>query len=448
MKTPQRIAIIRSVLDARAAELPNSPRRLLRWVYGARLITAAAIFVAAAVVWKRVDSSETLLASLTFAAAMTVTAGSVFYTEVYRREVSPTFLYLQVVFDVLLVAAVVHVTWDASSSQFAPLYILVIAVAALLLAPRGVVLVAMMASVLYFAEAIWVQPGPLGATVVPQLVVFAAVALGSGYVGARLRRDGFGRDALVEELERFRLREADMERVHLRAERLEAVGELSASMAHEIRNPLASIRSAVEQLAARPRATEDERTLATLVQRESDRLSRLLSEFLDFARVDVGRTTRLDAGAIVRQVAELAGASPERPDGVRVRCALPAEPLLVEGDQDVLHRALFNLVLNAVQFSPEAGVVRIEGASLWPNQLAPHADRFARGAVALRVMDQGPGIAPEARDRIFDPFYTSRQGGTGLGLAIVHRAIEAHNGVVVVDSDRRGTRFTILLPKA
>ena len=153
-----------------------------------------------------------------------------------------------------------------------------------------------------------------------------------------------------------------LEELRLRAERLEAVAELSASLAHEIKNPLASIRSAVEQLGARaPRATDDERVLATLIVRESDRLSRLLSEFLDFARVRVTRGERVNMGEVAQAAVRLADTHPDRKSGVSVTCVVPTEPLLVEGDEDLLHRAIFNITLNAVQAAPAtSGRVTVE----------------------------------------------------------------------------------------
>ncbi len=237
-----------------------------------------------------------------------------------------------------------------------------------------------------------------------------------------------------------------LEALRLRAERLEAVTELSASLAHEIKNPLASIRSAVEQLARVAGASDDERRLSALIVRESDRLSRLLSEFLDFARVRVTKVERVDVGQIVRAVASLASAHPQS-RGVRVVCTAPSGQHLVEGDEDLLHRALFNVVLNAVQASPDRGQVTIEidGSR---TDLVPRGGRTAADAVVIRVTDQGHGIAEEIRDRVFDPFFTTKLGGTGLGLPIVHRAIEAHRGVVLLDSSGDGTRFTILLPRA
>jgi len=238
-----------------------------------------------------------------------------------------------------------------------------------------------------------------------------------------------------------------LEELRLRTERLEAVAELSASLAHEIKNPLASIRSAVEQLGARSRATEDERVLATLIVRESDRLSRLLSEFLDFARVRVTRGERVNMGEVAQAAVRLADTHPDRKTGVTVTCVIPTETLLVEGDEDLLHRAIFNITLNAVQAAPDTdGRVTVELSRLSAEQI-PTGVPFEVSAVALRVSDNGPGIPIELRERVFDPFFTTKTGGTGLGLPIVHRAIEAHRGFVFMDSSPRGTRFTVLLPQ-
>ncbi|MDQ6770659.1 MAG: ATP-binding protein, partial [Gemmatimonadota bacterium] len=247
----------------------------------------------------------------------------------------------------------------------------------------------------------------------------------------------------------FRLREADIERLHTRAERLEAVAEMSASLAHEIKNPLASIRSAAELLAKVPGADDDTRTLTKLVQRESDRLSRLLSEFLDFARTGVTSVRRLDLMEVARHAAVLVAAHPDKPENVTIRELFPSTSLIVVGDDDLLHRAIFNLLLNAVQASPPGGEVRIEAAELAQHQLPAQAEHFSRGAIMLRVTDQGRGIPDSIKDRLFEPFVTTKSSGTGLGLSIVHRAVEAHHGFILVDShgQNEGTRFTMILPR-
>jgi signal transduction histidine kinase len=423
--------------------------RVLRVLYLGRLSLASAIFVAAIVVWRRADSSATLLATLAFVVTLFFTGASMLYTARWQGLIGDTFFYLQVIFDLFLVTAVVHLTQTGTPSQLAPLYILVIAVSALLLPPAGVLLIAMLGDVLYFAVTIIDKAMAFDLPILVQLGIFGAVALGCGYIGARLREAHAGRDEMAAELAAFRLREADIERLHTRAERLEAVAELSASLAHEIKNPLASIRSAAELLAKVPAADEDTRTLTKLVQRESDRLSRLLSEFLDFARTGVTSVRRVDLVEVAHHAAALVGAHPDRPENVTIRELFPSTPLVVVGDDDLLHRAIFNLLLNAVQASPPGGEVRLEAAELAYHQLPAQAERFTRGALMVQVTDQGKGIADSIKERLFEPFVTTKAGGSGLGLSIVHRAVEAHHGFILVDSDskRTGTRFTVILPR-
>jgi two-component system sensor histidine kinase PilS (NtrC family) len=237
-----------------------------------------------------------------------------------------------------------------------------------------------------------------------------------------------------------------LEQLNLRAQRLEAVAELSASLAHEIRNPLASIQSAVEQMSRRPAATDDERTLGNLIVRESGRLSRVLTEFLDFARVRVTRMEPLDLGQIARGAATLALAHPSRAEDVRVDVQVDGGILPFVGDEDLLHRAVYNLVLNALQASPAGSTVHVSARAVERAHL-PSGVPFESGAFEIAVADSGPGIDPEIAERLFEPFSTTKQGGTGLGLAVTNRAIEAHRGYVLVDSDGAGTRFTVLLPR-
>jgi two-component system sensor histidine kinase PilS (NtrC family) len=234
-----------------------------------------------------------------------------------------------------------------------------------------------------------------------------------------------------------------LQELHLRAERLEAVAELSASLAHEIRNPLASIRSSVEQLSRSPRANDDERFLAHLIVRESDRLSRLLSEFLDFSRVRVTRSAPMDLQTVARGAVRMVKEHPDCADGAVLEVA--GDPVEVEGDEDLLHRVVSNLTLNAVQAAKGPVRVTITTGMAQAGELPDGAalDRAAK----LVVADDGPGIPEEVRPRLFEPFVSGRVGGSGLGLSIVQRAVEAHRGLVFVDSILgAGTTFTIYLP--
>jgi two-component system sensor histidine kinase PilS (NtrC family) len=533
------------------------PARLLRWVYVGRVSVATAIFLAAVLVWQdeNTDTGKLLVASLTFAITLGVTASSVAYSEFRRRPLHPTWFYLQSVFDLLLVTTVVHVT-GASNSMFAALYILVIATSSMVLPVGGGLLVAALGNVLYVADAFWSVDSSLTASVWLQLAVFATVALGSAWLNALLREAGAGTEAVlahvrlqasdilynirsgiltvdhdgrllyanpmaqhllglelegevgrpvldrlrhgapelvdaVERSMRDRVRttraegvittperrfpigvtttytdgdgrntdrtataifsdisdQKRIETLRLRTERLEGVAELSASLAHEIKNPLASIRSACEQLSLAHTTSDDDKVLTNLVMRESDRLSRLLSEFLDFARVRVSRRTPIDLARVGTGAANLALAHPDRPEGVAVRCEAEEGAYFVEGDDDLLHRAVFNLLLNAMQASPAGREVTLTVGPARPDQLDV-GNTFTHGGVALSVVDAGPGIPAEIRDRLFDPFFTTKVGGSGLGLAVVQRAIDAHRGLVFLDTGSSGTCFTIVLPRA
>ena len=241
----------------------------------------------------------------------------------------------------------------------------------------------------------------------------------------------------------------DLERLEAldrRTERLEAVAALSASLAHEIKNPLASIRSAVEQLASSGLSGDDRGTLERLVLTESDRLSRLLSEFLDYSGLHIASREELDLGDVVRDCLDLVRRHPDVA-GVEVAAELSEGSVPVIGDADLLHRALFNLVLNGAQAAGPGGRVAIELRASRRGSAPAGTPPDSR--VQLVVTDSGPGVDPEVSGRIFDPFFTTKEGGSGLGLAVVHRAVEAHDGAVLVHrAPAGGARFVILLPAA
>ena len=423
-------------------------KRVLRGLYFGRMALAASVFIGVVGSGWHVESQAPLIASLALVTALAFTAASFIWTDLTQHEAGMSFRYLQMMFDMVLVTAAVHVTWAGDQSQLAPIYILIIAVSALLVPASGVPLVASFGMVLYFADAMLLHGGEPDTGLLIQLVVFTVVAVTSGVIAAKLRAASRASEELAAELAEFRLKETDMRRLIVRAERLEGVAEMSASLAHEIKNPLASIRSAVEQLSRLPRASDDEKILSKLVQRESDRLARVLTEFLDFARAGVTHVEQLNLNDIAQNASRLAGSQPGIAPGVKIVDLFPSAPMVIEGDEDLIHRAVFNLVLNAVQASPPNGEVRVEGGELQPHQLPPGHAEFAEGAFAILVIDKGVGVAPQIRDRLFDPFVTTKPGGSGLGLSIVQRAVQAHGGLVTVSPPDEETRFTIVLPKS
>ncbi|HEV7836583.1 MAG TPA: hypothetical protein VGO75_00835, partial [Gemmatimonadaceae bacterium] len=156
--------------------------RVLRVVYVGRLSLATAIFIAAIVVWRAADSTATLIATLAFVSAWVFTGGSMRYTAKKVQQPGDRFFYVQVLFDLLLVTTVVHLTQAGTPSQLAPLYLLVIAVSALVLPATGVLLIALLGDVLYFAVTILDQASTVDIPVLVQLGIFGAVALGCGYI--------------------------------------------------------------------------------------------------------------------------------------------------------------------------------------------------------------------------------------------------------------------------
>lgn len=220
-----------------------------------------------------------------------------------------------------------------------------------------------------------------------------------------------------------------------RSERLSALGNLAAGVAHEIRNPLGSIKGFAVFLQGKTARDSPEAGAAQMLVREVERLNRVVSGLLEFARPDTASLAPAELAPIVRRALRLCAPDLES-KSVRVRFApderLPALML----DEDKLTQALLNLFLNAVQAMDKGGEISI---TITPDP--------ASGKVFLRIADTGGGIAPEALSSIFDPYVTGRADGTGLGLALVHRIMEQHGGAISVESEAgKGSVFTAALP--
>jgi two-component system sensor histidine kinase PilS (NtrC family) len=239
-----------------------------------------------------------------------------------------------------------------------------------------------------------------------------------------------------------------------RSERLAAVGELSAGMAHEVRNPLAAISGSIQMLRAGLGAGEEDaerRRLMDIVVRETDRVDALITEFLRFARPAQPKLVPVELASLVADVLEVfAGETPER---VTLECDVPGG-IQAHADGDHLRQLLWNLLLNGVQAISGAGRLRVSARAVGAPQEQAWEGRNATQAANRRwvevcVADSGGGIPPEVLERIFEPFFTTRRSGSGLGLATVHRIVEAHGGSLGVKSaPGEGTEVRILLPRS
>jgi signal transduction histidine kinase len=218
------------------------------------------------------------------------------------------------------------------------------------------------------------------------------------------------------------------------SEKLAALGQLAAAVAHEVRNPLAVVRSAAQGLAETLSDGDVEgHRAAAFIMAEVDRLGSVVTSLLAFARPLHLSPRPIPVRDVITHAIELAG-SELAAKGVRLRREEPPALSRVYADGDLVCQVLVGILANAAQAAPAGGEVTVTA-------------RAADGAVALAVADDGPGVPAEIRGRIFEPFFTTRARGTGLGLAVARQIVEAHGGRIEVgDREGGGARFTLTLP--
>lgn len=218
-----------------------------------------------------------------------------------------------------------------------------------------------------------------------------------------------------------------------RNERLAAIGQLSASVAHEVRNPLAAISGSAELLAGAELGEEDARLLS-VITRESSRLSQLVTDLLAFTRPRAPQRVRLD---LARTVAEATDAFRADPGSSDIQLHVTVERgVETDADPSMMAQVIWNLLRNASDAMKGQGEIHVDLS-------------LANDSAVISVWDTGPGIAADELERVFDPFFTTKEHGTGFGLALVNRAIDEHGGTITVESPpSRGAHFTIRLPLA
>jgi two-component system sensor histidine kinase PilS (NtrC family) len=222
-------------------------------------------------------------------------------------------------------------------------------------------------------------------------------------------------------------------------QRLAAVGEMAAGIAHEIRNPLASMSGSMQMLKQELPLSGDQAHLMDIVLKESDRLNQTIKSFLAYARPQRFSPQRLDLRSIVQETALLLRNSPEVQDSHRIEVQSFQDPVMVDADEGQVRQIIWNLATNGLRAMPKGGTLR----------LGAHVEAVAGvRRMVLLVDDEGVGIPPEEVDKIFQPFRGSFGKGTGLGLAIVHRIVTDYGGFIDVrPREGRGTVFRITFPE-
>lgn len=239
------------------------------------------------------------------------------------------------------------------------------------------------------------------------------------------------------DLRRHATQLSEMQEALRQVERLSTLGELAADLAHEIRNPLAAVRGTLQILSGNPPPDEKQR-FTKLVIAEVDRLDRVVEGYLRAARAGTARGGRADIGAALTSVIDLIRSQAER-NHVTIECS-GGSGLVAPLDLHRLTQVFVNLVLNAVQAMPTGGALRILCRAI------PGSDGIPAWTEII-FSDSGAGIAPEDREQIFRPFFTTKSSGTGLGLSIAHRLVTEHGGTLTLDAPTgSGTVFRLRLP--
>jgi len=346
------------------------------------------------------------------------------------------FAYIQIGIDTVVVSLIIFVT-GCYSSIFSFLYLVVIIYSSMLLFRKGSMIMAALCSIQYgvmldleyygilkpldaagvtLTAADYAGGHVLYKIVITMVACFAVAILSS----------------LLSEEERKTKKElAAMEDHVKRVEKLAVVGEMAAGLAHEIKNPLASLTGSIQLLSEDIDYNPQHERLMQIVLREAARLSSLASNFLLFAKPPAGKTEAIELGKVLSEVVELFDKTTQKSRDVSVTKTVTPN-VWVQMDAGHLRQVLWNLLLNAAEAIDGSGHIQI--------QLYPLKSRFA----CIEISDDGCGMTRETLESIFDPFFTTKPGGTGLGLSIVHSILESYNGWLEVESKiNAGTTFTL-----
>ena len=239
---------------------------------------------------------------------------------------------------------------------------------------------------------------------------------------------------LVEKLKREGQERERLESEIRQTERVTALGHMSAGLAHEIRNPLGIMKVSIQMLAQEKSDDGVVSDYCRVLLEECERLNRLLSDFLSFARPKEPVRQRITLGKLLDEGVNLIQPALRQNHIELEQVRNPIDQQKVEVDSDQIKQVILNILLNAIDAQGEGGVILLEGIQ-------------QDGFVGFAVSDEGPGISPDAMPYIYDPFFTTKEKGTGLGLSVVHRILDQHGGkITTTNRSERGVRVEILLP--
>ncbi len=331
----------------------------------------------------------------------------------------------------ILVASVLHYVTPHSRlflhNLFQKLYYLPIIYAAIAFGWRGGLLAAVVSTICYIPHILtWRHQPYYAMSQYAELILFFLVGCTTGLLADQGRKRREQLEATTRQLQE------SFEQIK-RADRLSAIGQLAASLAHEIRNPLGSIEGATNIIRSPATSEEIRDGSLNIIQKECQRLNRLLTNLLDFARPRQPEFRSVDLPRVIDSIFALVGPNAQH-EHITLKKTILSAPALLESDPEQLKQVLLNLVINAIQAMPGGGEIEVG------------VDQHD-GEVIISVKDQGSGIAEDQVDRIFDPFFTTKEAGTGLGLSVAHQVITQQGGRIQAKRNPdRGMTFSISLP--
>ena len=348
-------------------------------------------------------------------------------------------------FPVLLVS-VAHYSTAATHHWlhdiFRKLYYIPIVLGAFAYGLRGSLSASVLATLLYLPHAfthLFHMDPARSVEKLLEVLLYNVVAIITGSLaqrerGERLRQERIAAQ-LAETLEEKKLLEEQL----VRAGRLQALGELTAGLAHEIKNPLASIKGAAEIIADEVPHESPRRKMVKIQEQELERLQTVLDKFLSFARPAPVEAGTVALAEVIAYVVELAKTQADK-SGVSLSAPASAAGLSVNGDGEQIKQVLLNLVLNSLDATPAGGRVELS---------CDEVERARKRYCTVTVADTGQGIPSEHREKVFNPFFTTKESGAGLGLSIAARIVDQHNGFIELsEGTGQGTRVTVFLPSA
>jgi two-component system sensor histidine kinase HydH len=268
-----------------------------------------------------------------------------------------------------------------------------------------------------------------------EIVLFFLVGATTGLLADEQRKKRVELEKTTRQLEQANQDLRDSFEHLKRADRMAAVGNLSAGLAHEIRNPLASIEGAAGILERGPIEEEQRLEFLGIIKKECRRVNRLLGDLLNFARPRPPQRQRIGLEPLLDSVVSLVQHAAEKND-ILIRKEVTPPGLMLDADGEQLKQVFLNILLNAIQAMPEGGEIR----------LVAHPQN---SSLLIAIVDQGSGIASENADKLFNPFFTTKEDGTGLGLAVAHQIVTRHGGLLqATNNAERGMTFTVILPQA